>query len=155
MEVRGKTKVSPRNVFFAKWGSTQLGIKNNRSLTEEHLKTTTTIAKFVNPFTTRLVCKITIIMHRLKDKVAIVTGASSGIGRAIALAFHREGAVVICGDLREKARDEILAETDITTHDLITQEGGTAEFLKVDVTKAEDQERLVARAVEKHGRLDM
>jgi NAD(P)-dependent dehydrogenase (short-subunit alcohol dehydrogenase family) len=84
-----------------------------------------------------------------------VTGSSSGIGRAIALAFHREGAVVICGDIQEKAQVEVSAEGDVTTHDLITKEGGTTEFFKADVTKAKDQERLVARAVEKFGRLDM
>jgi NAD(P)-dependent dehydrogenase (short-subunit alcohol dehydrogenase family) len=94
-------------------------------------------------------------MPRLQNKIAIVTGSSSGIGRAIALEFSKEGATVICGDLRENAREEVSAEGNITTHDLITKNGGTAEFFKIDVTKEEDQERLVARAVEKFGRLDM
>jgi len=43
--------------------------------------------------------------QRLSTEIAIVTGSSSGIGRAIALAFHREGAVVICSDITEKARN--------------------------------------------------
>lgn len=94
-------------------------------------------------------------MARLQSKVAIVTGSSSGIGRAIALQFHREGAVVVCADLRERSVDEVSGEAEVTTADLITKEGGTAEFVKVDVTKAEDVESLVARATEKFGRLDM
>lgn len=93
--------------------------------------------------------------QRLSKKIAIVTGSSSGIGRAIALAFHREGAVLICSDIQEKARVEVSAERDVTTHDLITKEGGRTDFFKADITKAEDQERLVARALEKFGRLDM
>ncbi|KAH7000651.1 putative short chain type dehydrogenase [Ilyonectria destructans] len=94
-------------------------------------------------------------MARLQSKVAIVTGSSSGIGRAIALQFHREGAVVICADLRERSVDEVSGEAEVTTVDLITKEGGTAEFVKVDVTKAADVENLVARATERFGRLDI
>ncbi|KAH8679401.1 hypothetical protein BGZ61DRAFT_359527 [Ilyonectria robusta] len=82
-------------------------------------------------------------MARLQSKVAIVTGSSSGIGRAIALQFHREGAVVVCADLRERSVDEVSGEAEVTTADLITKEGGTAEFVKVDVTKAEDVESLI------------
>ncbi|KOC08740.1 putative short chain type dehydrogenase [Aspergillus flavus AF70] len=94
-------------------------------------------------------------MSRLVNKIAIVTGSSSGIGRAIALKFSREGAVVVCADIREIARTEILTETEIATHDLITQNGGTAEFLKVDASKAEDEERLVGHTAIKYGRLDI
>ena len=94
-------------------------------------------------------------MSRLKNKVAIITGASSGIGRATALAFHREGASIICGDIRKDARTEISSEGNVSTHELIVKEGGKAEFLIIDVTKPEDQERIVALAVEKFGRLDM
>ncbi|EIT76944.1 dehydrogenase [Aspergillus oryzae 100-8] len=65
-------------------------------------------------------------MSRLVNNIAIVTGSSSGIRRAIALKFSREGAVVVCADIREIARTEILTETEIATHDLITQNGGTA-----------------------------
>ncbi|KAE8319547.1 hypothetical protein BDV41DRAFT_587672 [Aspergillus transmontanensis] len=94
-------------------------------------------------------------MSRLVNKIAIVTGSSSGIGRAIALKFSREGAVVICADIRETARTEILTETEIATHDLITQNGGTAEYLRVDASKPEDVERLVAHTALKYGRLDI
>ncbi|KAB8217766.1 hypothetical protein BDV33DRAFT_176760 [Aspergillus novoparasiticus] len=93
------------------------------------------------------------IMSRLVNKIAIVTGSFSGIGRAIALKFSREGAVVVCADIRETARTEVLTETEIPTHDLITQNGGTAEFLRVDASKAEEVERLVAHTALKYGRL--
>jgi NAD(P)-dependent dehydrogenase (short-subunit alcohol dehydrogenase family) len=94
-------------------------------------------------------------MPRLQGKIAIVTGSSSGIGRAIALKLSSEGCVVICGDLQETARKEKDAETAIATHSLIAQRAGTADFLAVDVSKAEDVEKLVAYAVEKYSRLDM
>ncbi|KAB8208971.1 hypothetical protein BDV34DRAFT_233029 [Aspergillus parasiticus] len=94
-------------------------------------------------------------MSRLVNKIAIVTGSSSGIGRAIALKFSREGAVVVCADIRETARAEILTEIEIATHDLTTQNGGTAEFLRADASKAEDVERLVAHTALKYGRLDI
>ncbi|RMZ43273.1 hypothetical protein AFCA_009459 [Aspergillus flavus] len=94
-------------------------------------------------------------MSRLVNKIAIVTGSSSGIGRAIALKLSREGAVVVCADIQEIARTEILTETEVATHDLITQNGGTAEFLKVDASKAEDEERLVGHTAIKYGRLDI
>ncbi|KAF5547940.1 hypothetical protein FPHYL_10065, partial [Fusarium phyllophilum] len=94
-------------------------------------------------------------MRRLDGKIAIVTGSSSGIGRAISLEFARNGAKVICADLTEKARADVASELAITTHDLVTKEGGVAEFFKVDVTKSEEQEALVKYAVERFGRLDM
>ncbi|KAJ1705211.1 short chain type dehydrogenase [Aspergillus flavus] len=94
-------------------------------------------------------------MSRLVNNIAIVTGSSSGIGRAIALKFSREGAVVVCADIREIARTEILTETEIATHDLITQNRGTAVFLRVDVSKAEDVERLVGHTALQYGRLDI
>ncbi|KAI1009783.1 hypothetical protein LB504_002928 [Fusarium proliferatum] len=94
-------------------------------------------------------------MGRLDGKIAIVTGSSSGIGRAISLEFARNGAKVICADLTEIARADVASELAITTHDLVTKEGGVAEFFKVDVTKSEEQEALVKYAVEKFGRLDI
>jgi enoyl-[acyl-carrier-protein] reductase (NADH) len=92
---------------------------------------------------------------RLENKIAIVTGSAGGIGRAIALAFAREGAAVVCSDIREKSRDESSDEQDINTHDLITKEGGTATFVQIDVTKAVDVETLVKTAIDQYGRLDM
>lgn len=92
---------------------------------------------------------------RLQDKIAIVTGASSGIGRAISLRYAREGAKVVCADISDTARSQIPEEEEITTHDLITQEGGHAIFVQTDVGDAGQVESLVKTAVDKFGRIDM
>ena len=94
---------------------------------------------------------------RLDDKVAIITGSSSGIGRAIALAYMREGAKVICADLSPNARPEINHETTTTTLELLQKEGGHDRSIavKTDVSKAEDMKELVEQAVKHFGRLDM
>ncbi|KAJ5343624.1 uncharacterized protein N7506_003448 [Penicillium brevicompactum] len=90
---------------------------------------------------------------RLQDKVAIVTGSSSGIGRAISLRYAREGAKLVCGDLTPTARSE--DEATITTHDSIVQAGGQAIFVQTDVGDAKAMENLVAAAVALYGRLDV
>ncbi|KAJ9636753.1 hypothetical protein H2199_007747 [Coniosporium tulheliwenetii] len=92
---------------------------------------------------------------RLHQKVAIVTGASSGIGRAISLAYHREGAYLVCADLRPDARAESPGDTDTPTHEAITSDGGKAIFVKCDVGEAKEVEDLVKRAVEEFGRVDV
>ena len=94
---------------------------------------------------------------RLQDKIAVVTGASSGIGRAICLRYAEEGAHVVCADISDTARAEGPAkdETSISTHDLIVRNGGKATFVKADVTKEEQVENLVKEAVEWGGRLDV
>jgi NAD(P)-dependent dehydrogenase (short-subunit alcohol dehydrogenase family) len=79
-------------------------------------------------------------------KVALVTGGSSGIGRATALAFAREGARVVFGDIDERGADETLA--------LIKQAGGEAIFVKTDVAKAADVKALVDKAIQTYDRLD-
>ncbi|KAF2089677.1 putative short chain type dehydrogenase [Saccharata proteae CBS 121410] len=93
--------------------------------------------------------------NRLPSKIAIVTGASSGIGRAIALAFHREGAFLVCADLKPDVATETPAAPSIPTHEVIQKENGNAIFVKVDVTKGEQVEALVRRAVEEWGRVDI
>jgi NAD(P)-dependent dehydrogenase (short-subunit alcohol dehydrogenase family) len=95
---------------------------------------------------------------RLANKVAIVTGSSSGIGRAISLAYAREGARVVCADLQPTTRFEASSDEDETrgaTHDRITEAGGEAIFVQVDVTEAEQVEELVKTAVRTWGRLDV
>ena len=90
---------------------------------------------------------------RLQDKVAIVTGASSGLGRAIAVRYAQEGAKVVCADLTATARSE--EEAEITTHDRIIQAGGQAIFVQTDVGDATQVENMVKAAVKEYGRLDM
>ncbi|CAG8119182.1 unnamed protein product [Penicillium salamii] len=90
---------------------------------------------------------------RLQDKVAIVTGSSSGIGRAIAIRYAQEGAKLICADLTPTARSK--DEASITTQDLIVQAGGKALFVQTDVSDATSMENVVTVAVKQHGRLDI
>ncbi len=96
------------------------------------------------------------LCSHLKGKVAIVTGASSGFGRAIAKAFADQGAKVVCSDLRKEARPEGY-EQDIalSTDEAIRKAGGDAIFVKCDVTKESEVEALVAAAVQKYGKLDI
>ncbi len=82
----------------------------------------------------------------VKDKVALVTGSGSGIGRASALTFAREGAQVVVSDVAVEGGEE--------TVQLIKKTGGEAVFIKADVSQAAQVEALIAKAVEAYGRLD-
>ena len=95
-------------------------------------------------------------MKRLKDKVAVITGSSSGFGRAIALSFAAEGAKVVCSDLN-KGADSKGFEKDLAvpTDEAIRKAGGEAVFVKCDVTKLKDVKALVKAAVDKFKRLDI
>jgi NAD(P)-dependent dehydrogenase (short-subunit alcohol dehydrogenase family) len=81
-----------------------------------------------------------------EGKVALVTGASSGIGRATAIAFGREGAKVVVAARRVREGEETAA--------LIREAGGEAIFVKTDVSISTDVESLVQRTLEVYGRLD-
>jgi len=82
----------------------------------------------------------------LEGKVAIITGASSGIGRAAAMVFAREGAKVVLAARRAEAGQNAAQE--------IQAAGGTALFVRADVSRAEEVKALVEQAVSKFGRLD-
>ena len=81
-----------------------------------------------------------------KGKVAFVTGAGSGIGRAAALAFAREGASVVVADVAEQSNQE--------TARMIEELGARALAVRCDVTRAEDVKAALDKAVEAFGRLD-
>jgi NAD(P)-dependent dehydrogenase (short-subunit alcohol dehydrogenase family) len=83
---------------------------------------------------------------RLDGKVALVTGGGSGIGRATALAFAREGARVVLAD--------IMVEAGEATVRMIQETSGEALFCKADVSKAAEVQALVHTAVDTYGRLD-
>jgi NAD(P)-dependent dehydrogenase (short-subunit alcohol dehydrogenase family) len=85
-------------------------------------------------------------MDRLKGKVAIVTGAASGIGRATSKLFAAEGAKVVCVDRAKEVEDTAKAIKDA---------GGTALAVLADVSKEEDVAGFVDRAVKEYGKLDI
>jgi NAD(P)-dependent dehydrogenase (short-subunit alcohol dehydrogenase family) len=85
-------------------------------------------------------------MDRFKGKTILVTGGGSGIGRATALMFAREGANTVIAD-----RDE---DNGLKTKEMIAEMGGTSLFLKSDVSRANDVERLISQIVMEYGQLD-
>ena len=89
-------------------------------------------------------------------KVMAVTGASTGMGRGIAVAAARAGMRVVVGDLTETPREGNFDERpELSTAELIAESGGEAVFTSCDVTQAAGAEALVAKAVERFGRLDI
>jgi NAD(P)-dependent dehydrogenase (short-subunit alcohol dehydrogenase family) len=84
---------------------------------------------------------------RIAEKVALITGAASGIGRATALLFAREGAAVALADVNTDAGRRVADE--------IAQCGGRAFFEPADVTRAADCRRLVERAIREFSRIDI
>jgi NAD(P)-dependent dehydrogenase (short-subunit alcohol dehydrogenase family) len=86
-------------------------------------------------------------MKQLENKVAIITGAGSGIGRSTAMLFASEGAKVIISDVNEAHGNSVVDE--------ITKNGGAASFIKADSSKPEDNEALVKQTLDKYGALDI
>ena len=84
---------------------------------------------------------------RLEGKVAIVSGAASGMGAATARRFAKEGASVVIADMLEEDGAKVAAE--------ITRANGTAEFMKLDVTSETDWKAVVDTTVQKFGKLDI
>ncbi|BBC28824.1 hypothetical protein SGFS_001150 [Streptomyces graminofaciens] len=94
-------------------------------------------------------------MNRLQGKVAVITGSSSGIGRAIALRFAEEGANVVVSDVRATPREGGFEDDgDVATADLIVKRGGQAVFVPCDVSSHDEVRALAHAAVERFGRLD-
>lgn len=84
---------------------------------------------------------------RLRDKVILITGAGSGIGKSTALLFAKEGASVIVNDLDSKSGDETVAE--------IREANGEAFFIQADVTDAKSVISMVEEAINKYKRIDV
>lgn len=86
-------------------------------------------------------------MKQLENKIAIVTGAGSGIGKTTAVLFAKEGAKVVVSDINEEHGNSVVSE--------IKKAGGEAFFIKTDSSKAQDNEALVKQTLDKYGALDI
>ncbi|MBN2062220.1 MAG: SDR family oxidoreductase [Deltaproteobacteria bacterium] len=84
---------------------------------------------------------------KLEKKIALITGAGSGIGRASAILFSKEGAKIAVADIDEKGGQR--------TVEIVNNEGGSAIFIKTDVTKESDVRNMIKKTVEDYGRLDI
>lgn len=76
----------------------------------------------------------------------VITGGATGIGRATAVEFAKAGATVVVGDIDDRAEETV---------QIITAAGGTAEFVRTDVTDDASVQNLMDTAVEKHGTIDI
>lgn len=84
---------------------------------------------------------------RLQNKIALVTGAGSGMGKAIAEMFAREGAKVVVNDIKVESGQEVTNG--------INQQGGAASFIFGDVSQEADAQKMIQFAVDTYGRLDI
>jgi len=84
---------------------------------------------------------------KLEGRVALITGAATGIGRATAILFAKEGAKVVIADINDEEANE--------TVKIIREAGGEAVFTRVDVARVTELEKMIKTAVETYGRLDI
>src|SRR5262245_34137652 len=84
-------------------------------------------------------------MGRLDGKVAVITGASSGMGRATALRFANEGAAIVCADLNSQGGELVVSE--------VAAAGGRAVFRRTDVWSDAGIKAMIDRAMKQYGRL--
>jgi len=84
---------------------------------------------------------------RLRDKVSIITGAGSGIGKETALLFAREGSRIVIAELEEEGGGAVERQ--------ILKEGGSALFVRTDITRSEEVSAMVERALKAFGRIDV
>ncbi|WP_088011589.1 SDR family NAD(P)-dependent oxidoreductase [Gottfriedia acidiceleris] len=84
---------------------------------------------------------------RLKDKIAVITGGASGIGRATAIRFAKEGAKIVIADINEVTGEETLG--------VIKEQNPEAIFVKTNVAKSKSIQNLIQQAVEHFGRIDI
>lgn len=92
-----------------------------------------------------MLCEVSIM--RLKDKVAVITGAGSGIGKASAKLFAKQGAKVVVADINSTLGLEVVSQ--------ITAGGGKGSFIQTDVGCSVDIKRMLSHAVDSYGRLDI
>lgn len=85
-------------------------------------------------------------MSKFNDKIAVVTGAASGIGRALCEELIREGAIVVMADIQREGLERLASE--------IKESGGRAHTAYLDVSSPDEVQALIARVVSEHGRLD-
>jgi NAD(P)-dependent dehydrogenase (short-subunit alcohol dehydrogenase family) len=86
-------------------------------------------------------------MGRLDNKIAIVTGGNSGIGRATAILFCKEGAKVVIASRRDLENKKVVDE--------ITAQGGEITAIQADLSKMEDCKKVVDGTIKKYGRIDV
>jgi len=86
-------------------------------------------------------------LGKLDEKIALITGAGSGIGRETAILFAKEGAKIVVGDYVPTGGNQ--------TVEMIKGAGGEASFVEVDVSKSADIQRMINTAIDKYGRIDI
>jgi len=84
---------------------------------------------------------------RFLDKVVLITGSSSGIGKGAALTFAEQGAKIVLASRSEGANEDLLQE--------IKSKGGEAFFVKTDVTSTADIKKMINTSIEEYGRIDI